>query len=337
VKLATMLKAGTGVLQGYLSGRYPPLFLILSVTNRCLSHCRYCKIPDRRQRELSTAEIGSLLKQAAALGTQRLGIWGGEPLVREDIGEIIHQAKALGLYVTLDSNGYLVPERLKDLRELDHLIISFDGPEAAHDANREPGSHAKVMRALEAATPHHKVWTITVLTKHNLDSLDYIFAQAERLGLVTTFQLLHHNPNLGKNDELLPSPEEYRAVLDKLIQAKRAGKPIGTSYLALQHLRRWQDYREIKLPRHASPFHCWAGKFYFNVDSDGSVYPCSLLVDDVPHANFLEHGLAAALRALPALPCDGCLATCYTEYNSLFSMNLSTIWEWMLAMRKWGK
>jgi len=333
MKLSTMFRAGMGVLKGRLFNSPSPLFMILALTNRCNSKCNYCKIPQRSGEELTTKEIFSLFEQAVALGVQRIGLWGGEPLVREDLGEIIGYAKKLNLYVTLDTNGYLLPEKISQLQGLDHLIISFDGSEKANDANRGSGSFGKVIKALELAPAHFKTWTITVLTKNNLEEAAYISDLAKKLGFVATFQLLHHNPKMGENRPLSPEPEAYRKVLGELMAKKQQGLPIGTSINCFRHLRDWEDYSQIRKNIPGSP-PCWAGKFFFNVDADGKLYPCSLLVDEVTGLDFRAKGLKAALEALAAPACNSCLATCFTEYKLLFNLDFPTILAWMLSMQR---
>lgn len=340
MKFTRMAKVGLSVFAGHLTGKPKPLFVIVALTNRCVSHCRYCSIPDRRQREMTTDEIKSLIDQIVDMGTQRLGLWGGEPLVRDDIGEIVDYAVEKGLYVTVDSNGYLIPHKIDQLKNLQHLLLSIDGPEEANDANREKGGFRKVMKAIEVASKKNiNLWTITVLTKNNIDekSLDFLLDIADEYNFTTSFQLLHHSKNFGDSTTLRPTPEEYNNALRYLMKKKSEGRRIGTSYAAFRHLIDWPDHSKYILPDRKRGWKCWAGKFYANVDADGSVYPCSLLVEKVPSKNFLEVGFKEAFESLQEPPCQICQATCYTEYNMLFSLRLGTIMEWATAFRKSGR
>ncbi len=97
--LKNIVGMGRGALLANLFGRRIPLSVMYSVTNRCPSQCAYCNIPNRKQRELTTKEAFSLIDQLVEAGTQRLALWGGEPLVRDDIGSIIDYAKIKGLYL----------------------------------------------------------------------------------------------------------------------------------------------------------------------------------------------------------------------------------------------
>jgi len=338
MKLKNIIKMGWGAFGANVWKRRVPLNVVLSVTNRCTSRCSYCNIPNRRQEELTTDEILSLIDQITEMGCQRLGLWGGEPLIRDDIAQIVDYAKEKDLFVTLDSNGYLLPQRMRALSKLDHLILALDGPQESHDLNKEPGSFQKVMAAIEAVTGRIAFWTITVLTKNNLDSIDFILNKAREYGFLATFQVLHHNDVLARNQEaLLPSPESYRKAIEKLIIEKKKGAPIASSLNYLYHILSWSDYKTTAYSHELNYLRCWAGKLYCNVDTDGSIYPCSLLVEKVKSLNFLDVGFKKAFDSLTFDSCKACLASCFTEYNYLYSLDIGTIIEWLKAMRKTKK
>lgn len=338
MRMKNITRMGCGVMRNGILGQKTPLNVMYSVTDRCLSNCGYCNIPARKKKELTTSQVFNLVDQISLAGCQRLGLWGGEPLVRDDIGEIVDYAKKKGLFVTLDSNGYLIPGKLNELRNLDHLILAFDGPEQAHDLNREPGSFQKVMAAIEAVSGKMPLWTITVLTKHNLDKIDFILDKAREYGFLATFQLLHHNSILGRNHDLfLPDNVSCGKAVEKLIAEKKKGAPIASSLKYLYHILRWGDYKNPVSPKEINSLKCQAGRLYCNIDTDGFVYPCSLLVDKMGSLNFLETGFKKAFESLEQDFCKGCMASCFTEYNYLYSLDISVIIGWLEAMRKTGK
>lgn len=315
-----------------------PLNVMLAVTDRCHSNCVYCNIPNRAKDELTTLQIFNLIDQISKMGCQRIGLWGGEPLVRDDIGQIINYARSKGLFVTLDSNGYLVPKKIDRLAGLNHLVLAFDGDEKAHDLNRGRGSFEKLMAAIEAVSGKVPFWTITVLTKNNLDSIDFILAQARKYKFLTTFQLLHHNDKLAANQKnLIPSAQDYRKVIKKLIFEKKNGAPIVSSVRYLNHILNWEDYHTAVSSQKKSGFKCWAGELYCNVDTDGGVYPCSLLVDKIPALNFIDVTFKEAFTSLNRGNCQDCIASCFSEYNYLYSLDPATIMDWVNSMRKTRK
>lgn len=277
----------------------------------------------------------------AQAGTMRVGVWGGEPLVRKDIVELCAHARSQGIYVSLDSNGYLIPAMPDILENIDHLVLSYDGPEQAHDANREPGSWQKVMNAFEAASGKVRLWSITVLTKNNIHHLDEIMATAEKYGFLTTFQTLHHNDTLGGNTtSMMPSPEEYHTAFRKLREMKKNGAPVALSSRYLEKASMWPDYTMTRISEKFYGPSCRAGKTFCNIDVDGTVYPCSLLMGEYQGMlNALDVGFEKAFRNIGEreLPCHSCTASCYPEYNYLYSLNVPVALEWAKGVRETDK
>jgi len=329
VKLGGQMKMGMKALLGIM-GKRTPVNVMVSITDRCPSRCSYCQIPSQNRPDLTTAQWKDLLTQMRSAGTQRIGVWGGEPLMRHDAVELCAFAQELGIYVSLDSNGYLLPARAEILDHIDHLVLAFDGPEKAHDANREPGSYRKVMKAFELASGNIRLWTITVLTGNNLKELDFIMSMAEKYGFMTTFQTLHHNEKLGGDTTgMMPSREEYIEVFDRLLELKRDGAPIANSTRYLKSIRGWTDFSTTRIPAKFHGVSCRAGRMYCNVDVDGRVYPCSLLIGLYPGAlNALDTGFKKAFENTLELPCQACTAGCYTEYNYLYGLKPGVALDW---------
>ena len=338
MKFFTAMRMGLTALSTNVLGGGKPLNVMLAVTNKCDQRCRYCQIPDRRQDEMTTDQIVSLLRQMKDAGTRRIGLWGGEPMVRPDIGAIVELAKQLGFWVSMDTNGKLVPRKLDVVRMLDHLIVSIDGPEEVNDLNREEGSFRSAMAALEAAQGLTSMWTLSVITRDNLDAVDFLLENAKRFSALAAFQFLHHNETMaGDTAALRPSNEEYRSTVARLIRLKRQGQPVASSYRYLKHLLHWPNYSVIKTKSSRGQMRCWAGRLYCNVDADGTVVPCSLLIGERPALNALEVGFEEAFRFSGRhVDCRACDAACFTEYNFLYDLDPGVIWDCLEAMRRTG-
>ncbi|HEJ6415012.1 TPA: FAD-dependent oxidoreductase [Pseudomonas aeruginosa] len=113
----------------------PPLWLLAELTYRCPLQCPYCSNPlefAREGAELSTAEWIEVFRQARELGAAQLGFSGGEPLLRQDLAELIEAGRGLGFYTNLITSGIGLDEaRLARFAEagLDHVQISFQAAE----------------------------------------------------------------------------------------------------------------------------------------------------------------------------------------------------------------
>jgi MoaA/NifB/PqqE/SkfB family radical SAM enzyme len=336
MKFYNLARMGMRTLVHNISGTRYPVNVMLAVTNRCNANCAYCQIPSRTPVDIPLDRMLKLIDEMADAGTIRLGLWGGEPLMVEGIGDIVRHAKGRGLYVTMDSNGLLWRERHGELAALDHVTFALDGTEATHEANRGVGTYAKVKDALAIAakTDDLAVWTLTVLTKNNLQSIDSIIENAEQLGIHCAFQILHHNDVMGANhDAMMPTNEEYREAIDHIIHRKQQGAPIASSSRYLNYLRSWPDYHQSTQVEKHRGVGCKAGAMYCNVDADGKVYACSLLVGKSDAQNALEVGFKKAFDAIPAIPCQGCSSACFTEYNHIYSLDPACILEWMKTTR----
>jgi pyrroloquinoline quinone biosynthesis protein E len=340
MNFAGQTKMGLGAIRTNF-GAMIPLNVMVSVTDRCPSRCAYCQIPSRCRPDMSTDQWKSILEQMADAGTMRIGVWGGEPLARKDIVELCAYARELGMYVSLDSNGYFIPSRPEILNNIDHLVLSYDGPREAHDRNREPGSWNKVIAAFQTASGKVRLWSITVLTKNNIHLLDEIMITAEKYGFMTTFQTLHHNDTLGGNtSEMMPSTQEYSTAFKKLLEMKKAGAPILLSNSYLSAASKWPDYSVTRMKQRFYGPSCRAGRAYCNVDVDGTVYPCSLLIGEYDGAmNALEVGFKKAFLSLGKkyLPCNACTASCYPEYNYLYSLDVPVALDWVRGVKRTDK
>ena len=333
MKLKSKFKIGLQTLSANIFHTRVPSNVMISVTNKCNARCMYCSIPMRKQKEMTTEEIFSLLDQITELGCQRISLWGGEPLVRGDIGEIIEYAKRKDLHVNMDSNGYLIPRKIEHIKNLDLLVISIDGPREVHDKNREEGSHEQALKGIEAAYEAGvNFWTITTLTKYNdMESIDYMIDLARRYNFVLSFQILHHNETMavGKED-MYPGNEHYKLLIKKVIDEKKKGAPIVTSEPFLNFLLGWEDYHmRMDIEAATSKLKCWAGQLYCNVDTDGTVYRCVMKVGEEKGLNFLDVGFKAAFDNLKDNDCKACTASGVMEYNFIYSLNPQVVLNWL--------
>jgi cyclic pyranopterin phosphate synthase len=118
----------------------------VSITDRCNLRCVYC-MPESGVKLLRHADILSyenilrICRVFAALGIRRLRVTGGEPLVRRGAVGLIARLKELdGVSVTLTTNGLLLPETARELREagLDGVNVSLD--------TRDPSAYRRLTR-----------------------------------------------------------------------------------------------------------------------------------------------------------------------------------------------
>jgi MoaA/NifB/PqqE/SkfB family radical SAM enzyme len=145
-------------LNARIFGRRRPMAATLALTDRCQCSCLHCSAAMRPQgrSELTTAEWKRVIDECLQLGVHVVTFTGGEPLLREDLEELVASVPPDRAVVEFFSNGLaLTEERLHSLRAagLFGVQLSLDSPDPdSHDAMRGiPGMFRAVERAARMA------------------------------------------------------------------------------------------------------------------------------------------------------------------------------------------
>lgn len=110
----------------------PITSLRISVTDRCNLSCTYCHregLSSRPEKAMSAAEIGKIVGIAKEFGVRKVKLTGGEPLLRQDIVEIVKEIAMPGIEdISMTTNGVSLAGLARDLAEagLTRINISLD-------------------------------------------------------------------------------------------------------------------------------------------------------------------------------------------------------------------
>jgi len=161
LKCITPLKAYRMLRYWVLSNllkREVPWLIELSVTYRCQCRCKHCSVSNYiseagKKEELTKDQINDVLDQAVKLGIPKVDYFGGEPLLRNDIVELVRIGASKGLYISLTTNGWLITKELaKKLKQagISCINISLDSTSPdEHDRLRVlPGLYEKAINAV---------------------------------------------------------------------------------------------------------------------------------------------------------------------------------------------
>lgn len=274
-----------------------PWWVVIDITDRCFFRCPTCAKwhAAPRREELGTDDWRRVLDRLGGwLGRFHLSFTGGEPLLRQDLPDLIAWAKQSGATTNLMTNGYLVDEALVArliVAGLDSVSISLNGLAAGtHDRSRGvPGSFDRAVNALALFKESGKVQVSVsaVLSGDNAEEIASLVTWARSKGIdgvgiqpqVPAFAFQPH-------DEALPSdsfasqgvdlsPEDRAAVdrsIGRLIAMKREGYPIVSSERLLNATRRYFQRSDEK-----SFSGCLAGFDNVLVDPYGEVRICNLM------------------------------------------------------------
>jgi len=153
------------------------------LTLRCNDTCEFCSIWQNEE-YAKIEEKPCDLSQLKKAGVEQLNIAGGEPLLREDLPEILKTAKELGFSIELTTNGILYSEKGRRIGGLvDRLLFHLDYPIASeHDRSRGVECFHTVISAIEyAKTLGEKPVINFTLTRDSIRFLPEMVELAEKL------------------------------------------------------------------------------------------------------------------------------------------------------------
>ena len=185
-------------------------YLELQLTSRCNLRCRHCYIGDDTPRELSSAQVRSVLKEFEEMQGLRVLITGGEPLLHSRFDEINEMLPDLFLRKVLFTNGVLLKKDVLNRLKVHEIQVSIDGMQAAHDALRGAGTWdialGAVRRALDAG---FEVSVSTMIHPGNRGDFDAMERLFKSLGVKDwTVDVPCATGRMKDNRELTVSPEE---------------------------------------------------------------------------------------------------------------------------------
>ncbi len=309
--LINKLRAGTGILRAKFFKEKIPVIVSCVLTWRCNYTCKYCAVWKNNPDELSTDEILRLIKEMKNAKTAVLSLTGGEPLLREDIGQIIQYARECKIYVTMNSNGSLVKRKIDDIMPLNRLSISLDGDKSIHEIHRGKGTYKKTIEGIRTAKEHGlNVDITTVITKYNVEHLDEVLKIARDMDVGVLFQPVDTYTFSAKGvKNIIPEKKKFTDAIRKLTQEKN----VMNSTDCLRHF--------IK-PEGFNYNNCSAGKIFCRIEPDGSMYACSRSNNRENPPN-VRGGFLKGFQELNFPVCSRCNCFGNVELNLLFQLKIA--------------
>lgn len=269
--------------------------VIWNLVRRCNLTCRHCySISADRDfpGELSTTEVFGVMDDLKAFGVPVLILSGGEPLLRPDIFEIAHRAKAMGFYVGLSSNGTLINEgnigRIAQVG-FDYVGVSLDGIKETHDRfRRMPGAFDASLAGMRLCRDRGiKVGARFTLTQDNSHDLPALLRLIEAEN-IDKFYLSHlnyagrGNKNRGHDaflettrramDLLFDTCWNYqdRGLTKEFVSGNNDADGVYLLLWVRRHFPRMEDHMRAKLAQ-------WGGNAsgvnIANIDNLGNAHP----------------------------------------------------------------
>ncbi len=229
--------------------------LRISVTDRCNFRCVYCMPKEvfgrdyrflERRELLTFEEIERLARVFVAHGVEKIRITGGEPLVRRDLERLVEKLAAIGgLDLTLTTNGSLLPQKARALREagLRRVTVSLDSldDEVFTAMNDVDFPVERVLDGIEAAAKAGLPVKVNMVVKRGINE-DSILPMArlfrERGHILRFIEYMDVGHSNGwRLDDVVPAAQMVATV-----DAELPLEPVEPNYRG-EVARRWR-YRD---------------------------------------------------------------------------------------------
>jgi len=283
-----------------------------------------CPFWKRPSQDSSLEQEKVILKQIYDSGACGIAFEGGEPLLRDDLVEILAFSRSLPLHTSLITNGTLLESRIDEISPYINgaIYVSLDGLEKTHDAIRGVGGcFRKAVRGIMAAREKVSVTINTTIMAENLNEIEDIVKLAKELGARISVAVSYEYCNAKAST---PTTVEIAKIAKKLIEMKKNGYPLvhSTSYLkVLSKEKNWK----------CKP---WA---LINVSPEGKlVLPCYVLNEYAASFSVFETSIKTSISGFnwkEIQNCQNCTLHCYVEPSLVLSYDFQTYLNWAFRRR----
>jgi radical SAM family uncharacterized protein len=302
-----------------LLGAKVPFFCGHKLTYNCNLRCKMCPFWRRPSPDPSLNQEKAVLKQIYNSGAVGVAFEGGEPLLRNDLVDILAFSRSLPLHTSLITNGTLLESRIDEIAPYINgvVYVSLDGLEKTHDAIRGVGgSFRKAVGGISAAKEKVTVTINTTVMAENVEEIESLVCLAKELGTKISVAVAHEYCNANASS---PATDKIPKIAHKLIGMKREGYPIvnSTGYLkVMAKEKNWQ----------CKP---WT---MINIDPNGNVVlPCYVHNDYASSTSIFENGIKGAVSDYnwkKIKNCQKCSLHCYVEPSLVLSRDIGAYMHW---------
>ncbi|MFH0916944.1 MAG: radical SAM protein [bacterium] len=276
MKKSEAVKIGTRSLWNRAKGF--PVCLSFEVTHSCVADCVHCDKGGVKQ-ETDLMSIADYKRYSETLKPGLCQMSGGEPLMRDDLEDIIRAVKrpsGLPMVVCVSNSWLMTEDRFVSLNKagVSLFSISLDFPDERHDDFRRiPGLFAKMSDLI----PHlvrtygrERIVLNSALTHANFAEIPGLVAKAEEWGTRISFSA-YSSLRTGDRSLCIDSPDDLallRRHMDYLKEHKRrSGSILNSDYILDQTYRFFAE---------GGMNGCQAGRRFLVVRPDGLINACSM-------------------------------------------------------------
>ena len=155
-----------------------PVLCNYYLTYRCNAKCGFCDIWEQPSPYVTLENVAANLADLKKMGVKVVDFTGGEPLLHNQLPEILQLAKDFKMITTVTTNGLLYPKKAKSLVGLiDMLHFSLDAfDQQQHDTMRGVKCYDSVLQSIDIALDlGEKPDILFTVFAHNMDQIELVY------------------------------------------------------------------------------------------------------------------------------------------------------------------
>jgi len=326
-----------------------PAILSHSVNSRCNLRCVFCdewkkSLASPSSSDPSFEEICKIIDLAVDFGIGSYNAWSTEPLLRKDLPEIMAYAKSKGMKTFTITNGTLLKKRMAELKSVDYISVSVDGPTATREIRGADYDSILdgIRYASESGLLNQPLLMNCVISSKNLNEVLDLVHFAKDLGNVkVAVEPIYLFKRIGDTDwdDLLigkAQQEQFVSLMNQLIGLKKEGYPLINSKTYLKQIRDGKAIEKCRVDRgilaidhHHQLYNC-----RIHNKSLGNVLENSVFNES---GKIVQNGITDVWKKTKAerknmiRNCDGCQFFGYAELTLINNYNIESFYgyDWL--------
>lgn len=266
-----------GKLESYMKDiiNNPKVYSVhINLLNECTCRCKTCRKYNWPDKQLEINKLKQFIEYFKYQGGETIVFSGGEPLLYKDLKELIEYTNSLDLkYSFITSLIDVDIENIKLVADnAERIHVSCDATNAElFERIRGTKQYNQLIENIKLVQSMRRgkipVRISSTISKLNYKEISNLYVLAKDLGCLINFYLVHTWNVLKMNKE------ELTFILKLMIHMNHK---IATNIIDLE----LEISRLIDGIKEDKPKECVVQKIHMMLDSNGSVYPCCVLVRD---------------------------------------------------------
>lgn len=302
-----------------------PVFVSIFFTRKCNFDCYYCATSKgQKNSDISLKQWKNIINQIYNQGCRFITIYGGEPTLRSDLGELLKHCIDLNIFTLVVTNGSLLnKDLLEEFASYGYFLLGV-GIDSFSETNLSPKKYRpeliELLHNIKEKYPDNIDYSIHIVTaKENIKELILLIKTInKKLDCRFSIDPVHSSlrpdeqyqyrsfcPDLLLKKKVM---NRFRKVIQNL---KRQGIQIWSPNIYYYYMNKWYQKKYF--------WECDAGDLYYAIDSDGTVMLCEDVNTNIQFNDFIKLPYKKRVKIIKEFKfeyCD-CFKPCYWNPTSL--------------------